>query len=68
MIHCVLHDPKDSVAVVVMEGIKAGQKLTALIATSSSAAALCKICLHFFPRAGVSNADHIATWVSRRIT
>ncbi|TAL74390.1 MAG: flagellar biosynthesis protein FlgA [Burkholderiaceae bacterium] len=31
MIHCVLHDPKDSVAVVVIEGIKSGQKLTALI-------------------------------------
>ncbi len=28
MIHCVLHDPDDSVAVVVTEGIKAGQKLT----------------------------------------
>jgi (2R)-sulfolactate sulfo-lyase subunit alpha len=31
MIHCVLHDPNDSVAVVVTEGIKAGQTLTALI-------------------------------------
>ena len=31
MIHCVLHDPNDSVAVVVTEGIKAGQQLTALI-------------------------------------
>ena len=31
MIHCVLHDPPDSVAVVVTEGVKAGQKLTALI-------------------------------------
>ncbi len=31
MIHCVLHDPQDSVAVVVAEGIKAGQELTALI-------------------------------------
>lgn len=31
MIHCVLHDPKDSVAVVVTEGVKAGQTLTALI-------------------------------------
>ena len=31
MIHCVLHDPQDSVAVVVTEGVKAGQKLTALI-------------------------------------
>jgi (2R)-sulfolactate sulfo-lyase subunit alpha len=31
MIHCVLHDPKDSVAVVVVEGIKAGQTLTGLI-------------------------------------
>ncbi|MBN9425316.1 MAG: UxaA family hydrolase [Burkholderiales bacterium] len=31
MIHCVLHDPNDSVAVVVVEGIKAGQTLTALI-------------------------------------
>ena len=31
MIHCVLHDPDDSVAVIVTEGIKAGQKLTALI-------------------------------------
>lgn len=31
MIHCVLHDPNDSVAVVVTEGIKAGQVLTALI-------------------------------------
>lgn len=31
MIHCVLHDPNDSVAVVVTEDIKAGQQLTALI-------------------------------------
>ena len=31
MIHCVLHDPNDSVAVVVTEGVKAGQTLTALI-------------------------------------
>ena len=31
MIHCVLHDPNDSVAVVVTEGVKAGQQLTALI-------------------------------------
>ncbi|MDO5288662.1 MAG: UxaA family hydrolase [Pseudomonadota bacterium] len=31
MIHCVLHDPEDSVAVVVTEGVKAGQTLTALI-------------------------------------
>ena len=31
MIHCVLHDPKDSVAVVVVEGVKAGSTLTGLI-------------------------------------
>ncbi len=31
MIHCVLHDPRDSVAVVVVEGVKAGAKLTGLI-------------------------------------
>lgn len=31
MIHCVLHDPNDSVAVVVTEGVKSGQQLTALI-------------------------------------
>lgn len=31
MIHCVLHDPNDSVAVVVTEGVKSGQELTALI-------------------------------------
>ena len=31
VIHCVLHDPKDSVAVVVVEGIKAGTPLTGLI-------------------------------------
>src|SRR5258705_12690586 len=31
MIHCVLHDPNDSVAVVVVEGVKAGAKLTGLI-------------------------------------
>lgn len=31
MIHCVLHDPQDSVAVVVTENVKAGQTLTALI-------------------------------------
>jgi (2R)-sulfolactate sulfo-lyase subunit alpha len=31
VIHCVLHDPKDSVAVVVVEGVKAGQMLTGLI-------------------------------------
>ena len=31
MIHCVLHDPSDSVAVVVTEGIKGGDTLTALI-------------------------------------
>ena len=28
MIHCVLHDPEDSVAVVVVEGVKAGAILT----------------------------------------
>jgi len=31
MIHCVLHDPRDSVAVVVVEGVKAGTPLTGLI-------------------------------------
>ena len=31
MIHCVLHDPKDSVAVVVVENVKAGMQLTGLI-------------------------------------
>jgi hypothetical protein len=31
MIHCVLHDPDDSVAVVVVENLKAGTKLTGLI-------------------------------------
>jgi (2R)-sulfolactate sulfo-lyase subunit alpha len=31
MIHCILHDPHDSVAVVVVEGIKAGMTLNALI-------------------------------------
>ncbi len=31
MIHCVLHDPKDSVAVVVVEGVKAGMTLNGLI-------------------------------------
>jgi (2R)-sulfolactate sulfo-lyase subunit alpha len=31
VIHCVLHDPNDSVAVVVVEGIKAGTPLTGLI-------------------------------------
>jgi (2R)-sulfolactate sulfo-lyase subunit alpha len=31
MIHCVLHDPNDSVAVVVTEGVTAGMKLTGLI-------------------------------------
>ena len=31
MIHCVLHDPDDSVAVVVVEGVTAGTTLTGLI-------------------------------------
>jgi (2R)-sulfolactate sulfo-lyase subunit alpha len=31
MIHCVLHDPNDSVAVIVVEGVKAGATLTGLI-------------------------------------
>jgi (2R)-sulfolactate sulfo-lyase subunit alpha len=31
MIHCILHDPNDTVAVVVVEGVKAGQQLTGLI-------------------------------------
>ena len=31
MIHCVLHDPNDSVAVVVVEGVKAGDALTGLV-------------------------------------
>jgi (2R)-sulfolactate sulfo-lyase subunit alpha len=31
VIHCVLHDPNDSVAVVVVEGVKAGTTLTGLI-------------------------------------
>ena len=31
VIHCVLHEEKDSVAVVVVEGIEAGQDMTALI-------------------------------------
>jgi (2R)-sulfolactate sulfo-lyase subunit alpha len=31
MIHCVLHDPDDTVAVIVVEGIKAGATLTGLI-------------------------------------
>jgi len=31
MIHCVLHDSSDSVAVVVVEDVKAGMQLTGLI-------------------------------------
>ena len=31
MIHCVLHDPHDSVAVVVVEGVAAGMTLTGLV-------------------------------------
>ena len=31
MIHCVLHDPQDSVAVVVVENVKAGTRLTGLV-------------------------------------
>ena len=31
MIHCVLHDPNDSVAVIVVEGVTAGTPLTGLI-------------------------------------
>ena len=31
MIHCVLHDPNDSVAVIVIEGVTAGATLTGLI-------------------------------------
>lgn len=31
MIHFVLHDPQDTVAVVVVEGIKAGQEITGWI-------------------------------------
>ncbi len=31
MIHCVLHDPNDSVAVVVVEGVQAGMTLNGLI-------------------------------------
>jgi (2R)-sulfolactate sulfo-lyase subunit alpha len=31
MIHCVLHDPNDSVAVVVVEGVTAGTVLTGLV-------------------------------------
>ena len=31
MVHCVLHDPNDSVAVVVVEGVKAGQELNGWI-------------------------------------
>jgi (2R)-sulfolactate sulfo-lyase subunit alpha len=31
MIHCVLHDPNDSVAVVVVEGLTAGATLTGLV-------------------------------------
>ena len=31
MIHCVLHDPNDSVAVVVVEGVTAGTTLNGLI-------------------------------------
>jgi (2R)-sulfolactate sulfo-lyase subunit alpha len=31
VIHFVLHDPDDSVAVVVVEGVKAGQALTGLV-------------------------------------
>ena len=35
MIHCVLHEEKDSVAVVVVEGIQAGQDMNALILDDS---------------------------------
>jgi (2R)-sulfolactate sulfo-lyase subunit alpha len=31
MVHCVLHDPGDTVAVVVVEGVRAGMELTALV-------------------------------------
>jgi (2R)-sulfolactate sulfo-lyase subunit alpha len=40
MIHCVLHDPHDSVAVVVVEGVKAGMTLTGLILDENRTLAL----------------------------
>ncbi|MBA3506563.1 MAG: UxaA family hydrolase [Betaproteobacteria bacterium] len=40
MIHCVLHDPNDSVAVVVVEGVKAGTSLTGLILDEDKTIAL----------------------------
>lgn len=36
MIHCVLHEEMDSVAVVVVEGIQAGQDMTALVLDDDS--------------------------------
>jgi (2R)-sulfolactate sulfo-lyase subunit alpha len=40
MIHCVLHDPRDSVAVVVVEGVSAGTTLTGLILDENRTIAL----------------------------
>lgn len=40
MIHCVLHDPNDSVAVVVVEGLKAGTPLTGLVLDENRTIAL----------------------------
>ena len=34
MIHCVLHDPNDSVAVIVVQGVAAGATLTGLTGNS----------------------------------
>jgi len=40
MIHFVLHDPQDSVAVVVVEGVKSGQDLTGWIMDADRTIAL----------------------------
>jgi (2R)-sulfolactate sulfo-lyase subunit alpha len=40
MIHFVLHDPQDTVAVVVVEGVKAGQDLTGWIMDADRTIAL----------------------------
>ena len=40
MIHFVLHDPRDSVAVVVVEGVKAGMRMTGWVMDADRTVAL----------------------------
>ena len=71
MIHCVLHDPRDSVAVVVVEGVKAGTTLTVTPALAAlvplETVCVAVRCTHRVTVVGTVSAWHSGTYRVKQI-